>query len=1381
MQCSHSTLAAFNKEQIFINRLFTLTGHKQNFSSGQTIVFIDSTLEDYPILVNQVNVNAQIVILNPQVDGIAQITEALQKHTDTETVHLVTHGSPGCLYLGKSQLSLDTINNYASQLKNWCISSLLLYGCQVAAGEAGIELITLLQDLTGATIVASTTTTGNAAKGGTWELNVTTGYIDIPLAFAPTVKETYPGILATFVVNTLEDENDGLSDGGISLREAVIAANSNVGVDRIEFDTRLSGGTITLTRGELNINDAVTINGLGADQLTIDANRNSRIFVIDDSKDNNQIEVSVDGLKLTEGYAQASYYIDYYTGEFILYDDGSGGGIKNKEKLTITNSIINNNTSSSFFSLNGSGIDNEGDLTLISSIVSGNIDGSAIVNRGNARIINTTISDNNNNNSNSSGGIGNFGNLTITNSTISNNSGYIGAGIINSNNGNTTIINSTISGNQFTYQGGGIFNYGGKLKIKNSTITQNKSQLGSGGIYSNNNENSLIEVSNSIVSGNSNGDVVLGEGSNTVFYSQGSNIIGTGNAIANFNQTGDAIGITDPGLENLANNGGFTQTHALKPDSPAINSGNNALITQDTADLDADGDTNEPLPVDQRGEPRIGAETVDIGAFESNFNFIPLPTVSLIAIEAFVVEGEQEAIYRLSRAGNRSNPLNVILTGVGSNGLTVDDFNLSTVSGTFPNFTVTIPAGQSFVELKLTAINEFVLEGDETLTLSFVADEAYKIDPVANGDKVTLFDPEGFLVTNINDSSLGSLRQAILNANLISGTNTIIFDASLIGKTITLTSGELAITDDLIIKGLGAKNLTISGNNNSRIFNINDGNLDNNIEVEIQGLKINQGRTSLGGSIFNAETLAVTNTLISGNTANERGGGIYNSGNLVLTNSTISDNIAELYAGGGINNDRGGTVILNNSTISGNTAAQFGDGGGIYNFLGSVGVINSIIANNRSVNSGGGIDSYSYDDFTVINSTISNNTSSSGGGIGLRGGSLTVTNSTISDNVANFSSGGAILNSGTLTMTNSTISGNKAIDDGGGISNRFGHLILTNSTITNNTASHGGGLFNFSIPVEVGNTIIALNLDNFNDSPDISGSFTSKGSNLIGNSIGGRGFTNGVNGDLVGTSTAPINPRLGSLQNNGGLNQTHTLLPNSPAIDTGSNPNNLLTDQRGTPRVVGNSADIGAVEVTDTKIGNQNSNSFTGEKGSDFLDARGGNDALNGGSGNDGLRGGSGSDRLTGSQGNDIIIGGADRDILLGGSGSDVFLFEFFTDSLVTAPDRIRDFNQSSGDRFSLLPTNPSAAFNAGVVDGSNLIEAVQAAYGDKNQAQGGNQALGINEAVLFTIGTRTYLSINNNITEFNPNLDLVAEVSGIILATGDENAGVLGVSNYFI
>ena len=205
--------------------------------NSSQIAFIDSGVTDYQKLAGSVVSGINVVILDSFQDGIEQITKALSLRK-YDAVHIVSHGSPGCIYLGNSQLSLNTLDRYASDLKTWfslvsqlCpkglglrhrgaegLSSdfrseackplvsfrtpnLLIYGCNVAAGDAGAEFVTKLNSITGAEIAASTTLIGNAAKGGNWNLDYQTEANTNSLVFTEETKQNYAGVLAT-VENT---------------------------------------------------------------------------------------------------------------------------------------------------------------------------------------------------------------------------------------------------------------------------------------------------------------------------------------------------------------------------------------------------------------------------------------------------------------------------------------------------------------------------------------------------------------------------------------------------------------------------------------------------------------------------------------------------------------------------------------------------------------------------------------------------------------------------------------------------------------------------------------------------------------------------------------------------------------------------------------------------------------------------------------------------------------------------------------------------------------------------------------------------------------------------------------------------------------------------
>jgi hypothetical protein len=455
------------------------------------------------------------------------------------------------------------------------------------------------------------------------------------------------------------------------------------------------------------------------------------------------------------------------------------------------------------------------------------------------------------------------------------------------------------------------------------------------------------------------------------------------------------------------------------------------------------------------------------------------------------------------------------------------------------------------------------------------------------------------------DTGPGSLRQAILDTP---AGGTVDFDPALTG-TITLTTGELAIDHSLTIDGPGADVITVSGNHASRVFNI----IASAASVAISGLAIADGRPQAnGGGIYNSGALSVTDCTLMGNTVDQvnggAGGGIYNVGTLTVANAILSGNSAQgtgglvptIGVGGGIYNS--GTLTVTGSTLSGNsaqgsgfTSPAMGSGGGLYN-LGTLTVTHSTLSGNSASgnieSSGGGI--YNSGTLTVSESIFSSNSASRpqgsfgyGGGI-YNVGTLLVTGSTLSNNTAAGGAqglGGGICNnfSGTATVTESTLTGNFASASpiraaaGAGIYN-VAALTVTDVSLSRNSSSGvGGGIYTgpgSGARSALRNTLVAQNTA-VRGGPDVSGSLTSQGHNLIGDGTGGSGYDAT---DLVGTPENPIDPLLGPLQDNGGPTFAMALLPGSPALNAGDPTQLGIADQRGVVRSGG--VNIGAYQAS---------------------------------------------------------------------------------------------------------------------------------------------------------------------------------------------------------
>ena len=377
-----------------------------------------------------------------------------------------------------------------------------------------------------------------------------------------------------------------------------------------------------------------------------------------------------------------------------------------------------------------------------------------------------------------------------------------------------------------------------------------------------------------------------------------------------------------------------------------------------------------------------------------------------------------------------------------------------------------------------------------------------------------------YLVNTISDSVADasgtpdgqiSLREAITAANTNaafgdapagSGTGDVIrFAASVASKTIVLTQGDLNVTDDLIVDGQSRK-VTVSGNNVSRIFNVNMAQplsvvnlklingraIDSGGAVHLAGGGMTQltgvsifdstatgaAATQGGGALYNADqTLFVRNSTLERNKAtgtSGSGGAIFTaSGSVSILGSTLRQNVAN-RAGGGVEITTG-SLLIDTSKLLGNRAGftaapNPGNGGGVHVTGAAVTRIDSTtVFNNRASLEGGGLWNSATGSMTVNNSKIDFNfaygdaADDGGGGIFNNGGALTVTATEIDDSVASGlsgSGGGLFSIGGTVNVTNSTISDGVANRAGGGIEIVAGDLTLNNVKLLRNVAGPAG-------------------------------------------------------------------------------------------------------------------------------------------------------------------------------------------------------------------------------------------------------------------------------------------------------------------------------------
>jgi hypothetical protein len=426
------------------------------------------------------------------------------------------------------------------------------------------------------------------------------------------------------------------------------------------------------------------------------------------------------------------------------------------------------------------------------------------------------------------------------------------------------------------------------------------------------------------------------------------------------------------------------------------------------------------------------------------------------------------------------------------------------------------------------------------------------------------------IVTNMNDSGPGSVRQALHDAN---DGDTITFAVT---GTISLDSGGLPIAKNVTIAGPGNNHISVDGNQALFVFGVFPDKI-----ATLSGLTVRNGQA---GILNDQATLTVSNCTISGNSA----AGLANGGTLTVSNCVVSGN-----SGGGLSNDHA-TLTVSNCMI---TANSYGiDNNGSHGPARSVERCNDhrhatktyddcfagacLTVDNSIISDNSGTAVFNTGNVTIVNSTLSGNSVQGDSGGGIRSGFfknpgtlVTVINSTISGNSAD--DGGGIFNCyGLVSIVNSTISGNAAKYEGGGIVN-CGKAQIANSTLSGNSApaGFGGGIIN-SAAVETANTIFNAGASGENIVNN-GGTVTSHGYNVC--SDNGSGYLTGP-GDQINTD-----PLLGPLRDNGGPTLTHMLLPGSPAIDAGD-PNFApppFHDQRGScfHRLFGRRIDVGSVET----------------------------------------------------------------------------------------------------------------------------------------------------------------------------------------------------------
>ena len=738
-------------------------------------------------------------------------------------------------------------------------------------------------------------------------------------------------------------------------------------------------------------------------------------------------------------------------------------------------------------------------------------------------------------------GIGNYENLTISGCVITNNDTGLNSGqggAIRSD-GNLTVKDSTISGNAAWASGAAIASSNGNVTIQNSTISDNHVR----GYY--------------IFNG------PKGYPGGAVFKTGLGELKVTGSTLAGNTATGSG------GAVYLRSNNG------IQHDITACTLSGNTSDTNGGA-IALNGDTHLELKnstvSDNSASGAGGGMFIRYGYYASIANSTIAYNYSTGSGGGIYCESQTVDMVSTIVSGNRTDSSGRDLSGrfSGYHSLVSDTSGATTFGFQYTN--------------QIAYLGLLQNNGGPTLTRALLAGSPCFEHGIANGlatdqrglprvsgvaADIGAFEAQAasFVVKNLNDSGADSLRQCVLDANASAGPDIITFQSGLTG-TIGLTSGQIKIQDHTTIQGPGSAVITVSGNNNSRVFYASDDDSNTNFAISISGLTIANGAASNGAGIFSSEILSLTDTVLTGNVSTSNGGGLcQNYGKLTIKDCAFNANSAS--NGGGIYVVRAYTTITN-STIKSNTTT--GNGAGIYLYNTGASITNATISGNSAASRGGGM--YLYGSFANVNdSTLSGNSAVNGGGTFIfESSNLSLDNSTVSGNSATKNGGGIYLHDGTLRVSSSTIAFNKADSDANG-------------------SGKGGGVYldgEQSPSAYLNNTIVAMNTD-YAGKSDFYGNVQSSSTfNILGVDTGSTNFlTDGLHNNQVGSAAVPIDPQLGPLQDNGGPTFTHAIAVSSVAHDRGDFSGSFPPfDQRGKGfrRVSDRNVDIGAFEFQDPPL-----------------------------------------------------------------------------------------------------------------------------------------------------------------------------------------------------
>jgi hypothetical protein len=212
------------------------------------LVFVDSKIHDSQGFIEKLTESYadssrfEIHLLDSDSSGINQISRVLEDRSGLDAVHIISHGDAAELILGSDSISPDTFGQFKDQLSGWGQSfkeggDILLYGCNVGSGEAGLSFVESLSALTGLDVAASDNPTGTGLFSGDWVLEASTGTVETASLSVVDYRHLLFGISGTNFADSLilDDHTD---DGWMrySFDAGATWTAFSVGAEDLEID-----------------------------------------------------------------------------------------------------------------------------------------------------------------------------------------------------------------------------------------------------------------------------------------------------------------------------------------------------------------------------------------------------------------------------------------------------------------------------------------------------------------------------------------------------------------------------------------------------------------------------------------------------------------------------------------------------------------------------------------------------------------------------------------------------------------------------------------------------------------------------------------------------------------------------------------------------------------------------------------------------------------------------------------------------------------------------------------------------------------------------------------------------------------------------------------